>query len=287
MANIETLNNAYYTQFKSDVYMLARQKASLYLPHVDMTQVGGKPGERVVFQRMGEIAVSEVTDRYQELEANTLPHTARSLTLRQYHCHATLDTMDDMRMVYDPTGPYVTAMAQAIGKKMDEIIRDALIGDADDKTGASSTAMTAATDLAEITIDELIAMRTTFNDSFVMPGETINCFISGAGYKDIMALNQVISSDFRNAKPIDSGVIGSFLGVDFRYDPSMPLYTNGTSHQLIAFTRQALKVAVPMDLKISMDRIPERRNAMLMQAEFVMGAVRMEENQVYWKYLNA
>lgn len=287
MANIETLNNAFYTQFKSDVYMLARQKASLYLPHVDMTQVSGKPGERVVFQRLGGIEVNEVTDRYQELEANTLPHTARSLTLRHYHCHATLDTLDDMRMIYDPSGPYVTAMAQAIGKKMDDIIRAALIGSADDKTGASSTAATSPTDLGEITIDEIIDMRTTFNNAFVMPGETVNCFIEGSGYKDIMSLNQVISSDFRNSKPIDSGVIGSFLGIDFRYDVNMPLYTNGTSKQLIAFTKPALKVALPMDIKISMDRIPERRNAMLLQAEFVMGAVRMEENQVYWKYLNA
>src|SRR5258708_674449 len=104
MANFDTISAAMMTQFKTDVYMLARQQQSIYLPHVDVVSVGGKPGERVVFQRLGEAIVEEVTDRYQELEANNLPNTARSLTLRHFHTHVTLDLLDDLRMVFDPSG---------------------------------------------------------------------------------------------------------------------------------------------------------------------------------------
>lgn len=285
--SFDTLTNAMYTQFKNDVYMLARQQNSIYLPRVDVVQVGGKPGERVVFQRLGEIAVNEVTDRYQELEAATLPHSARSLTLRHYHTHVTIDTLDDMRMVYDPSGPYVQAMAAAIGKKMDDIIRAALIGNADNKDGTSTTAATAATDLGTaITIDELVGIRKDFNQAFVMPGEPITIMLDQYGYVDIMQLNNVISQDYNNRKPLVDGTIGQFLGMDFVYDVNMPLYAVADA-QLIGFTRRALKVALPMDIKVSMDRIPERRNSMLLQAEFVMGAVRMEENQVVWRYVDA
>ena len=284
MAGFDTISNAMLTQFKTDVYMLARQKSSIFLPLVDVTQVGGKPGERVVFQRLGKTTASEVTDRYQELEANALPHSSRSLTLRHFHTHATLDTLDDMRMVFDPSGPYVNAMAMALGQKMDEVIFAAITGSADNKDGSSSTAFDTTNQLYDassaVDVADLLTVRRKFNDAFVMPGEEIFAVIEGIAYSDLLQIDKITNAFYVNNKPLMDGMLGQFLDFQFKYYANMPQFNSVPTYQSLFFTRKGIKVALPVDVKMSIDRIPERRNSLLIQAEFVMGAVRMEENQV-------
>jgi hypothetical protein len=282
MSNFDNISNSFYTQFSRDVYMLARQKASIYLPHVDLIFTDKKPGERQVIHRLGEIAATKVEDRYEELAANTLPATARSCVIDKYHAHVTLDDIDDMKMIFDPSGKYVEALSAALGKKIDEVIRTALTGSADNKTGSSSTAFDSnqvVDSSSAITLPKLVEVRKLFNNAFVMPNEDIAFFVEGVGYTDIMGLDQVIRIDYNANKPLVEGSLGRYLGMNFMYDVNMPLYTTNTN-QGIAFTKKGLAVALPQNIQISIDRIPERRNAILIQASFVMGAVRVEENQV-------
>lgn len=282
MSNFDNISNSMFTSFQKDVYMLARQKGSLYLPHVDIIDSSKKVGERQVIPRLGTIEASKVVDRYEELGANTLPATARSAVINKYHAHVTLEEIDDMKMIFDPAGAYVEALGAALGKKMDEVIRDAIIGDADNKDGSGVTAFLAGQlvdSTTAITLPKLIEARKLFNNAFVMPGESIAMMIEGNGFVDIMQLNQVISTDFNANKPLVTGAIGRFLDFDFIYDANMPNYDATPTYQAIAFTKKAVAVVLPQDIRVSIDRIPERRNSILIQADFTMGAVRLEENQ--------
>lgn len=283
MSNFDNISNAMFTQFRKDVYMLARQKGSMYLPHVDIVFSDKKVGERQVHHRLGVIEATKVIDRYEELDKSTLPATARSSVIAKYHAHITLEEVDDMKMIFDPAGPYVEALGAALGKKMDQVIRDAIVGSADNKDGSSSTAFDSnqvVDSSAAVTLAKLLEARKLFNNAFISPGTDIAAMIEGAGYIDIMQLNQVISQDFNNKKPLVDGAIGRFLDLNFIYDANMPLLaSDGTSNQIIMFTKKGIGVALPQDIRVSVDRIPERRNSVLIQADFVMGAVRIEENQ--------
>lgn len=283
MSNFDNIGAGFYTQFKDDVYMLARQDMSLYLPHVDTIMTEKKAGERVVIPRMGKVTAQKVTGRYEELEANTAPMSARSCVMDKYRAHITLDEIDDIKMLFDPTQPYIKTVSAALIEKINEIARSALVGDADNEDGSSSTAFDTSNQEVDsgsaITVAKLAEVKDKFQKAYAGNKPTVG-FIESAGYIDMTGLTEVNSADYANNKPLVEGAFSRFLGMDFKYDPDMPLHSDGSSNQGLFFTRDALAICLPKDISISIDRIPNRGNAILIQAHFVMGAVRKEENQV-------
>lgn len=283
MSNFETLANINAVKFKDDVFMLARQMGSIVLPLVNVADSDKKPGERVVWNRMGELTANEVTERYQELEANTAPMSARSCVMKKYRVHVTIDEIDDYKYFFDIGGPAQMAMSAALAKQIDLNLIAALTGSADNKDGSSSTArdVTSNTVAASTAIEfsELLAVSKSFKDILFDSNSRINALIEGNAYQDIMAIDQVINTRYNNNQPLTKANVGSFLDIDFHYFKNMPLVSSGVQ-QVISFTKDALNVAMPKSISLSIDRIPQRGNAILLQADFIMGAVRMEEGKV-------
>ena len=184
-------------------------------------------GESKSFDRIGNDEADEKTiatsgtGRHEDHQESDLDGTRSWAGLRYFYKAIPLDPDDEDKMLVDPRNKYVMAIAGALGRKMDELIIDAAVGNAARGTyvgGTSNVALPTAQLIANGSTGLTIAKLRTAKkilDGAEVPDSERYLALNAKALSDLLGTTEVTSSDFNTVRALVNGELSTFLGFSF------------------------------------------------------------------------
>jgi hypothetical protein len=191
------------------------------------------------------------------------------------------DIFDQQTVNFDERRELASAIAKALGRRLDQIIIDAM-----DASTPTIPDITVATNLK---VDTLIAASTALTDKGVPNDGQRALAINAAGLEGLLKDETATSADYAALKALVKGDINSYVGfnikiIETRVEGGLSVNTNIVDAW--AFHKEAIGLAIGMDVKTSVDWIAERTswlsNGMMKAGSAVRdldGLVRVQYDQ--------
>ncbi len=250
---------------------------------------GSYSGEKVqVVNFLGPIAFTKRTTRYQDTEFTEAAHTQRWLQADEFDAAIPVDRLDTLKMIYDPTSPYVERMREAAGREKDQITMDAFFAAAlTGKKGESTISFPSADEVLHgttgMTTDKLRAARKLLKQRHVdLRIERPKIAISAEQADDMLGDAKITNVDFNTLKPLTDGEPVPFMGFDFLpVEDIIPTRTDsGVIRMCPCWVSSGMHYGSWDDLSIVISDRPDKRHMKQIFATFTGGATRLEEGKV-------
>lgn len=281
-----TINTAFISQFSDNLHSLVEQKGSKLRPSVKVEMA---KGEKHFFDRLGSFEANEITSRLETTSLQDPAHSRRLASVRRYNASTYLDDMDKLKMLVDPTSDYALKLARAHGRKLDDIILDAMLGTASTgKDGSGSQAFDTSNQQiahgsAGFTVAKFNqALRILEGNDVDVDGARLYLAIGARAVEDLLgdSSNQFISMDFQNHKALADGKLPMFRGVNIIRTQRIPDETAATTYRGLLYTEDTLKVAMSKDIEVKTAERADLNHVQQISTYMQYGAVRMEEETV-------
>jgi hypothetical protein len=208
-------------------------------------------------------------------------------TVTRYGAPTTLDDVDKLQMLIDPTSEYAKGLADAHGTNFDAVYFNAALGSAStgkDGTGSQTfdtTNQQIAHGSAGLTLAKINqAIRIMQVNEVDIERDDLMLFVGGRGIEDLFGESQFTNFDYRSSKPYETGVMGRIRGIPVIHTEQIPDSTSGSVFRALLMTKNAVKVAMAQDLSVKIDEVPLMNHALLISTYMMFGAVRMEEKLI-------
>lgn len=254
-----SINTAFIQQWSDEVKQAFQQKGSKLL---DVTRVARNvTGSTYNFHKLDAVVANTKTR-----EGNVTPlnpaHTIVTATLADYYAPVYVDKLDELKTNIDARKEYVQVTANALGRKVDDVIIAA----------AAAATTTTTTTTGGLTFAKLQEIITYFNASDVDPEDRI-LVVGAKQLTEALGITQLTSTDYVQMQAIMNAGIGSALGMKWILSTRLPLAT--VNRTCFAFNKQALGVAVGQDVTTEVNYVPEKV-ATLINSYASLGAVVIE-----------
>jgi len=260
---------------------------------------GSYHGERAqVVNFLGPVEFVERNTPYADTKLTEVEHTSRWITGIEYDCAILIDRLDTLKMIYDPTSPYVERMREGAARKIDEIIMSKFFAIA--KTGKEGTTNTAfpSRDIiahggTRMSVAKLRAARKLLKKRHVnLRTQQPYIAVTSEQTDDLLGEVAVGSFDYNAVKPLVDGEVSRFMGFVF-----VPYEDNGSSENgkgiptttvagpavirnCPVWVQDAMHFGQWEGLTIIVNNRPDKNNIKQAHATFTAGATRLEEGKV-------
>jgi hypothetical protein len=287
----------YVKMYTSNVQAALNKQGGLLMAYVSNGAYSGEKSQVVNF--LGPIEFQERTTRYGDTKVTELEHTQRWITGTEYDAAVFIDRLDTLKMIYDPTSPYVERMREAAARKMDEIIMSKFFATA--KTGVDGTTDTAfpardqiAHGGTRMSVAKLRALRKLMKKRHVnLRTTTPYVAVTSEQTDDLLGEVAVGSSDYNAVKPLVDGEVSKFMGFMFVPYEDNGVSTNGkgiptaavagpaTIRYCPAWVPDGMHFGAWEGLSVVISPRPDKNNIKQAHAHFTAGATRLEEGKVF------
>jgi hypothetical protein len=288
MSNLVTENMV--QQFGSNFRILGQQKTSRLLPFVQ--NEGTITGTAKTVERLGKTDAYDLESRAADTKYVQTPHSRRWLDLADKGWAELVDEMDKIKMLADPTSPYVGLGVAALNRAKDDIILAAARGSARAGTGATATtiALPAGQKIAEggtgLTLAKLLATKEILDAAEVdaeldldgQGGPQRVLVVTTKQLTNLLGTTEIKSIDYNNVKALVQGTVDTFLG--FKFIRTERVAKSGTTRFCVAWSRGCVAYGVGMDQVTSIDPLPHKNYSVQVYARESIGAVRVEDEGV-------
>lgn len=281
--------------YTANVRAALTKMGGLVYPLVSQGSYTGEKAQVVNF--IGPVEFIERDTPYSDTKLTELEHTQRWIVGKEYDCAVLVDRLDLLKMIYDPTSPYVERFREAALRKMDEITVSKFFADA--KTGkeaATTTSFPAANTVAAggtgFTVAKLRSLRKLVKKKHV-DVRTVKPYvlINAEGVDDLLGEVAVGSSDYNAVKPLVDGEVSAFMGFTFvPYEDNgssangkgIPSYSSGgTIRQSACWVPDGMHFGKWDDLVITINNRPDKNNIKQIHGTFTANATRIDESKVF------
>jgi hypothetical protein len=264
MAN--TINNAFITQFESEVH-LAYQRMGSKLRNT-VRQANNVNGSTVKFQIIGKGAANTKA-RGADVTAMEVAHSNVTATLTDHYAPEYIDKLDELKINIDERQAVAQSAAYALGRKTDDLITAAL------DAGANSTAIN-DTAGALVKADFLTMFETLGTADIPEDGKRFLA-LAPAAYADLFNITEFASSDFvgdQNLPFAGGASMKEFMGIKCFATSAVAGGKNFLYHS------SAIGLGVGSDVQTEVNYVAEKV-AHLVTAHMSMGAVVIDSDGVY------
>jgi len=264
------LSNAFVTLFDAEVKQAYQAKAQL----VGATrQRRGVEGSTAKFPKAGK-GVATLRIPQTDVTPLNVDFSQVTATLEDWNAAEYSDIFMQQKVNFDERQELVQVVSNAIGRRQDQLIIDALT--------ASSTALTVGNDIGgtdtNLNLDKLLAAKKALDAGNVPPSDR-HMVIHANNLSALLGETEVTSSDFASVKALVNGEINTFLGFNFHVLGDRAeggLTVDGSSDRTIwAFHKDALGYAEGMGPKTEINYVPEK-TSFLVNSMFSAGAVAID-----------
>lgn len=259
---------------------------------------GSYSGEKAqVVNFIGPVEFVERDTPYSDTKLTELEHTQRWIVGKEYDCAVLVDRLDTLKMIYDPTNPYVERFREAAARKQDEIIMSAFQADAKTgKDGTTSTSIKAANTVAHggtgLTVAKLRSVKKLIKKRHIDTRMVKPFFaVSAEEVDDLLGEVAVGSSDYNAVKPLVDGEVSSFMGFQFiPYEDngnnlngkSIPQYIDTTTvRKCPVWVMDGMHHGTWDGLVITINNRPDKNNIKQIHGTMTEGATRLDEDKVF------
>ena len=231
--------------------------------------------------------------RYRRLLATKLTeleHTSRWIAGREYDVAVLIDRLDTLKMIYDPTNPYVERFRQAHERKRDQIILDKFFATAKTgKTGDVDVAYKTANTIVDggtgFTLAKLRALRKLMKKrNLDLRSIKPLILVNGEATDDLLGETQVTSSDYAAVKALVDGEVTYFMGfqfLNFEDYNGAGIPAVSTVRTSPAWIPDGMHYGAWQELVITINNRPDKNNIKQIHGTFTAGATRLEEDKVF------
>jgi hypothetical protein len=282
----DTQNLIYAQAYSQNIMQLAQQKYSKLLSTVYI-----KPnvrGKTFLQDQIGEWSMETKGGRNVQTPNNDPALARRMGIMVDYHDNRLLDRGDELKTISDPKSSYTIAAAQSLGRKIDDVIIGAGIGNAYSGETGSTTVTNGNIVLAtaaSMTLARIIAVKQQFDNADV---ETEDRFFvaTPAAMDNLLNQTAVTSSDYAAVKALVRGEIDTWMGFKWimsnRLLAVQPTPAANTASSLIgiAYQRYGICLAMAAAPYVRTDERTDLSYSWQIYYELNVGAVRLEEDRV-------
>jgi hypothetical protein len=265
-----SLSNAFVTLFDAEVKQAYQGKAMLVGA---VRQRRGVEGSTVKFPKVGRgVATTRVTQT--DVTPMNVGFSTVTCTMSDFNAAEYSDIFSQQKVNFDERSELVQVVGNAIGRRQDQLILDALIAASGTGTVANSIGG-ANTNMNISKLREAAKILNTKN----VPSEGRNIIIHANSLASMLEQTSVTSSDFNTVKALVQGEINQFMGFTFhvlgdRSEGGLPI--DGSSDRtLFAFHRDAIGYAEGIAPRTEINYIAEK-TSYLVNALFSAGAVAID-----------
>lgn len=302
-----TINNAFVQQYSDNVQFLSQQKGSRLSNAV--TVEPGVRGQFAFYDQVGVSKYNTVINRNGDTPLNNTPFSRRRVQLAGKDWGDLVDTIDKLQMLIDPTSGTAKSAAFAMGRAKDDVIIAAMFATAYTNSGIDGVTPTSvafpagqkvavndrtyqdegntATGNSGLTVSKLISAKTLLRKGNVdMEAEKPYIAVDGTSLGGLLTATPVTSVWYNQVKPLVSGDIDMFMGINFI--GTELVVTDGLGNSLLSSTYALLPVWMPSgiilavgeDIVAEIAKRPDKRFSWQVYYQMFMGATRMEEVKV-------
>jgi hypothetical protein len=263
------LSTAFVTLFDAEVKQAYQAQAVL---RGAIRVRSGVEGSSYKFPKIGK-GVAQVRIPQTDVATLNVSYSQVTATLADYIAAEYSDIFMQAKVNFDERRELVQVVSNAIGRRQDQLILDALINSGTGNTVASSIGG-ASTNL---NVAKLRAAAEQLNTKNV-PMDNRHIVIHASSLSSLLGETSVTSSDFNTVKALVQGDINTFLGFMFhvlgdREEGGLPIASG--DRKVFAFHRDAVGMAEGIAPKTEINYIPEK-TSFLVASMFSAGAVAID-----------
>ena len=273
----QSITNAFVTLFDTEVKQAYQGESSL-LGCGRLRQ--GVTGQTYKFPKLGK---GTATARIPQTDVTPLNVTYSQVTatMSDYNAAEYSDIFHQAKVNFDERSELVQVVSKAIGRRMDQLIIDALNGASSPSTVAKTVVTSGSAAASNLNVGKLIAAKKAL-DAKNVPFDDRHIVVHANNLSGLLGDERAISGDYAAVKALVSGEINTFLGFRFyvlgdRDEGGLPLSTNDRS--VFAFHRSAIGMATNMAQKTEINYVPEK-TSFLVNSMFSAGAVAIDDEGI-------
>jgi len=266
------ISNAFVQMFDAEVkqaYQGARALAGVVRERTNVE------GSQVKFPKIGK---GTATVRVPQTDVTPLnvSYSQVTATMSDFIAAEYSDIFNQQKVNFDERRELVQVVSGAIGRRMDQLVIDAL--------NAASSPSTVATTVGgagtNMNLAKLLAAKKALDVKNV-PAEGRCMIIHANGLSALLDETELTSSDFATVKALSTGEIDTFLGFKFitlgdRDEGGLPIPSTRTC---FAFHRDAIGMGIGMNQKSEINYVPEK-TSFLVSSMFSAGAVAIDDDGI-------
>ena len=267
------LSPAFVQLFEAEVHQ-AYQSAAV-LRGAARTRTG-VVGDTVKFPKVGKGTASVRTPATDVVPINA-SFSQVSCSLTNFVAAEYSDVFDQQKVNFDERQELAQVVGNAIGRREDQIIIDALNAASAGTTVAKTVVTTGSAAASNLNVGKLLAAKKGLDAKNVPPTDR-HIIIHANNLAGLLGDERAISSDFQTIQNLVNGSVNTMLGFQFhivgdRDEGGLPLAT--ADRTCFAFHRSAIGVAVGIAPKTEINYVPEK-TSFLITAMLSMGAVAID-----------
>lgn len=269
-----SLSNAFVTLFDAEVKQAYQGKAMLVGA---VRQRRGVEGSTVKFTKVGRgVATARVPQT--DVTPLNVGFSTVTCTLSDWNAAEYSDIFSQAKVNFDERSELVQVVGNAIGRRQDQLILDALA--AATSTGTVANSIGGAT--TNMNIAKLREAAKILNAKNV-PADGRTIIIHANSLASMLEQTSVTSSDFNTVKALVQGEISTFMGFNFivlgdRAEGGLPI-DGSNDRTLYAFHSSAIGYAEGIAPRTEINYIAEK-TSWLVNAVFSAGAVAIDSEGI-------
>lgn len=266
---MSSLSPAFITLFDAEVKQAYQGQAQLVAA---VRQRRGVEGSSVKFPRVGK-GVATVRVPQSDVTPLNVAFSQATVNLTDFNAAEYADIFNQAKVNFDERQELVQVVANAIGRRQDQIILDALSGSSttnlvDEDIGGADTGLNVAK----------LREAKKLLDKNNVPMNDRHIIIHANSLASILGETAVTSADFNTVRALVSGELNTFLGFMFhtigdRAEGGLPIASS--ERKLYAFHRDAVGYAEGIAPRTEINYIPEK-TSFLVNAVFSAGAIAID-----------
>jgi len=234
-------------------------------------------GSTVKFPKIGK---GSATLRVPQTDVTPLniSYSQVTATMSDYNAAEYSDIFHQAKVNFDERRELVQVVSGSIGRRMDQLVLDAL--------AASSTSLTVSNDIGGTDTNlNLTKLRTAkrYLDKNNVPADGRCFLVSASGLESLLGETAITSADFNSVKALVNGEIDTFLGFKFtmigdRSEGGLAIDAS-LDRVCFAYHRNAVGFGIGMNMKTEINYIAEK-TSYLVNGMFSAGAVAIDDEGI-------
>lgn len=271
-----TLSPAFVTLFEAEVHQAYQSSAILRNVARMRTGVEGSTAKFPILAK-GSASVRTPSTDVVPLNGTFSSVTA---TLTDYVASEYSDIFNQAKINFDERQELAKLVGNAIGRREDQIIIDALIAGSAGTTVANTVVTSGSASASDLNVGKIIEAKKGMDANSVPPTDR-HMIIHANSLASLLADERAISSDFASIQALVRGEINSFMGFQIhmigdRDEGGLPK-DGSNDRTCLAFHRDAIGCAVGIPPKTEVNYIPEK-TSFLVTAMYSAGAIVIDAN---------
>ena len=271
-----TLSPAFVTLFEAEVHQAYQSSATLRNVARMRTGVEGSTAKFPILAK-GSASVRTPSTDVVPLNGTFSSVTA---TLTDYVASEYSDIFNQAKINIDERQELAKLVGNAIGRREDQIIIDALIAGSAGTTVANTVVTSGSGSASDLNVGKIISAKKGMDAKSVPPTDR-HMIIHANSLASLLGDERAISADFAQVQALVRGEVNSFMGftihmIGDRDEGGLPK-DGSNDRTCLAFHRDAIGCAVGIPPKTEVNYIPEK-TSFLVTAMYSAGAIVIDAN---------